>query len=220
MRIAFINPNSTQEMTDNVLEVARSVGGGIHMVGYTNFEGPPAIQGQADGDAAIPGVLKILKSAIEDGADAIVIACFDDTGLMTAQAQSEVPVLGIGQSAYTMATLLGKPFSVVTSLAISIPVIEANIERSGFTGQCVGVHASGLPVLEIDEGSEETCSKLASSIVEWAETDQVDTIVLGCAGMAHLLGDLTDRAKTSLIDGVRASVFLATAASNYREAIL
>lgn len=215
MRIAYINPNATKAMTDSVVAVVRSIAGDTEVVGYTNLDGPPAIQGPEDGAASIPGVLALVDIAVSEGADAIVIACFDDTGLDDACAKSSVPVLGIGQAAYAMASLLGKRFSVVTSLAVSIPVIEENIAKSQFGAACAGVHASGLPVLVIEEGSGATREKLASAIRTTMTSDQVDTVILGCAGMAGLLDDLKLGASGRLIDGVRASYALASALVNF-----
>lgn len=215
MRIAYINPNATDAMTERVTEVVRTLSGTDEVIGYTNVGGPLAIQGPEDGQAAIKGVLALVDTAIAEGADAIVIACFDDTGLDAARAKSSVPVLGIGQAAFTMATLLGKRFSVVTSLAVSIPVIEKNIVHQNFAASCQSVQASHLPVLTIDEGSAETRNTLATAIRTTMATDGVDTIVLGCAGMAHLLDDLKNRTQGLLLDGVRASYALARACAVY-----
>ena len=48
----------------------------------TNYEGPAAIQGKADGDAAINGVLKAINA--NPSCDGFIIGCFDDTGLFEA----------------------------------------------------------------------------------------------------------------------------------------
>ena len=142
MRLVYINPNSTAAMTDSIVGVARAALPEAVVEGLTNTAGPPAIQGPEDGDAAVPGVLDLVRGA--SGADAIVIACFDDTGLAEARGAAACPVLGIGQAAYLMAAVMGRRFSVVTSLAVSVPVIRGNIEAAGFGAACLSVRASGL----------------------------------------------------------------------------
>ena len=80
----IINPNSTQAMTHSILKVARLAAPvDVHLTAVTNHTAPPAIEGPADGDAAVPGVLQ----AIEDNPqyDGYLIACFDDTGLNEAK---------------------------------------------------------------------------------------------------------------------------------------
>lgn len=215
MKIAYINPNSTRAMTDHVVAAAQAALPEVQVVGFTNADGPPAIEGAEDGAAAVPGVLSLLPQARAAGAEAVVIACFDDTGLAQARAQAGCPVLGIGQAAYLMAALLGLRFSVVTSVAVAVPVIEGNITQLGFAGLCASVRASGLPVLAIDEGRPETLDRLAGAIAEAHAMDGADAAILGCAGMAALKPALEDRTDVMLIDGVVASAYLARAAADF-----
>ncbi|SLN55975.1 Asp/Glu/Hydantoin racemase [Aquimixticola soesokkakensis] len=209
MRLVYVNPNATQAMTDGIVAAARRAAPQAQISGRTNRAAPPAIQGPEDGESALPGLLGEVTAAANDGADAIVIACFDDTGLAQARAAVTCPVLGIGQAAYTMASLLGLRFCVVTSLPVSVPVIAQNIADSGFAGLCEGVRASGLPVLEIDAGSPRTRAHLARAISEAAR--DAGAVILGCAGMSPLAEDLRARTGVTLIDGVAASARLAMA---------
>ena len=211
MKLAYINPNATVGMTTGVVTAARKALPEADIFGLTNTSGPVAIQGKADGDAAVPGLLSLLPVARAQGAQAIVIACFDDTGLNEARARAGCPVLGIGQASYVMAQLLGLRFSVITSMAISVPVIEENIREQGFAEICASVRASGLPVLTIDEGAPETIDRIAAEIETARLEDAATCAVLGCAGMAPLQGALAARTSLRLIDGVSASALLAKA---------
>lgn len=211
MKIAYINPNSTEKMTQGVVCSARQAAPDLDIIGLTNRSGPAAIQGAADGEASVPGLLQLLPEARALGADAIVIACFDDTGLAEARAAASCPVLGIGQASYTMAHLYGLRFSVITSLPISVPVIETNIAHHGFGPICASVRASGLPVLTIDEGAPDTVARIADEIDCAAREDQAECAILGCAGMAPLKDALSAQTPVTLIDGVAASAHLARA---------
>lgn len=211
VKLAYINPNATQSMTRGVVAAARRALPGATIFGLTNTGGPAAIQGRADGDAAVPGLLSLLPVARARGAEAIVIACFDDTGLAAARAMAGCPVLGIGEASYVMARLLGLRFSVITSLAISIPVIEDNIRAQGFSGICASVRASGLPVLTIDDGAPDTIARIAEEIETARQRDAATCAVLGCAGMSPLKDALSARTTLPLIDSVAASAHLARA---------
>lgn len=215
MKIAYINPNSSEGMTVSIVDSARKALPGTEIFGLTNTAGPPAIQGPEDGDRAIPGVLDLLPVVRMQGADAIVIACFDDTGLEEAQARSALPVLGIGQASYVMASLFGMRFSVVTSLAVSIPVIGTNIEKLGYSRHCASVRASDLPVLVIDEGGPKVLDRIAAEIEAAVSEDGATAVILGCAGMAPLKEDLEARTDIPLIDGVAASAYLSHAAAGW-----
>jgi len=212
MKIAYINPNATGSMTRAIVTTAQKALPEAEVLGLTNSGGPAAIEGPADGRAAVPGVLQCVARARAMGADAIVIACFDDTGLAEARAAAECPVLGIGQASYMMAALLGLRFSVVTSVAAAIPVIESNIESHGFTAMRAAVRASGLPVLVIDAGAPDTVDHLAREIETARVKDGAGCVILGCAGMSPLKAELGLRAAVPLIDGVAASAVLARAA--------
>ncbi|WP_299938409.1 aspartate/glutamate racemase family protein [uncultured Pelagimonas sp.] len=213
MHLVYINPNATEAMTKSVVSVAAKAVPEVKVSGLTNTKGPAAIEGPQDGAAAIPGVLEYVAEAQALGADAIVIACFDDTGLAEARNLATCPVLGIGHSAYTIASLLGGVFSVVTSVEAAVPVIEGNIKSSGFGGSCAQVHASRLAVLAIEQGGVQMLDQLAQAIVEAKAQSKCATVVLGCAGMAMYHGVLTERTGATLIDGVVASTHLAVAAA-------
>ena len=213
MRILYINPNSTSSMTEAVVTCARKVlPADCEVLGWTNHQGPPAIQGPADGEAALPGLLAQLGPARAAGVDAIIIACFDDTGLEVLRTAADCPVFGIGQAAYSMAALLGGPFSVVTTLAVSVPVIAGNIARQGFTSQCAAVRPTGLPVLEVEAGGARVLERIGQQIALAASEDGAKIAILGCAGMSAHYHDIARTAALPVIDGVRASALFASAA--------
>ena len=211
MRLLYINPNSTAHMTDGIVAVARATLPEAEVIGWTNADGPPAIQGPEDGDAAISGILHLLPDAKAASVDVIVIACFDDTGLAQMRDAAHCPVIGIGQAAFHMAGLLGHRFSVVTTLDVSVPVISANIVRYGFGGSCAKVRASGLGVLEVEAARAPAMRRLSRELMDAEKTDGVTAAILGCAGMAPLRQRLQAETGLQLIDGVASSAALAAA---------
>jgi allantoin racemase len=211
MRLLYINPNSTAHMTDGIVAVAHATLPDADIIGWTNTEGPPAIQGPADGEAAIAGILRLLPDAKAAQVDAIIIACFDDTGLAQMRAAAHCPVIGIGQAAFHMAALLGHRFSVVTTLDVSIPVIAENIATYGFAGQCSRVRASGLGVLEVEAASAPVMQRLSDELHASEAADGVTAAILGCAGMAPLRQRLQAHTNLHLIDGVASAATLACA---------
>ncbi|MDO9638450.1 MAG: aspartate/glutamate racemase family protein [Pseudotabrizicola sp.] len=209
MNLLFLNPNSTVAMTQAMVAVARATDPEAQITGWTNTGGPPAIQGPEDGAAAVAGLLAMLPSAREAGADAIVIGCFDDTGLAQIRATAHCPVIGIGQAAFHVAALLGHRVSVITTLQVSVPVIAANIAAYGFADQVARVRASGLGVLEVDEASPAAIARLDQEILLAGAEDGISAVVLGCAGMAPLVTQLAHGTPMAVIDGVAAATRLA-----------
>lgn len=207
--IVIINPNSTRSMTDAMVQTALKAAPDATIVGWTSTKGPPAIQGEQDGEAAIPPLLELVNDADAAGAKAIIIGCADDTGLDAARASAACPVIGIGQAAYHLASLYGARFSVVTTLEVSIPILVKNIGLQGLNGQLARVRASGVPVLALEVDPENAAQQVKAEIRAAIREDNINSVVLGCAGMVHIAEDSDDVA-IKLIDGVSAAVRFAT----------
>lgn len=215
MRILVINPNTTASMTEKIGRAAQLVAAaGTTIVARNPDTGPASIQGAEDGEAALPGLFAEIDRA--EGFDAMVIACFDDTGLYAARRRTTVPVIGIGEAAYHYAMLVAERFSVVTTLSISIPVIQENIMRYGLAPRCGKVRASNVPVLELERPGSRARETISDEIASALLYDGSDAIVLGCAGMADLAADLSARHHVPVIDGVAAAVKLAEGLATLR----
>lgn len=204
-RILIINPNSTAAMTAEIAEAARACARPDTSITAVNPpDGPASIQGAEDGKNCLPGLFKTFDEALAaHHYDAVIIACFDDTGLFELKQRVPMPVIGIGEAAFHAAAMLGRTFSTVTTLSVSIPVIEANIKAYGFAERSIRVRASEVPVLEIGRRTRQIIHDEARRA---CEEDACDVIVLGCAGMAGLAHTLSTDLGRPVIDGVSAAM--------------
>lgn len=210
MKIFVVNPNTTASMTTKIGAAAQAVArSDTEIVAANSQNGPASIQGYLDVATCIPGLLEEVKN--HPDVDAIVIACFDDTGLDAVRCISSVPVLGIGEAAYHAASMISAKFSVITTLSRSVPGLENNLMRYGLAQKCVRVRATDIPVLKLEEGDPETLEKIKSEIRTAIEVDHAEAIVLGCAGMADLMTELSNEFGLPVVDGVAAAVTLAEA---------
>ncbi|MEM9230500.1 MAG: aspartate/glutamate racemase family protein [Pseudomonadota bacterium] len=209
--IVVINPNSTTAMTQSIGEAARRAVRGVRIEAWTSHDGPAAIEGPEDGAACVPPLLELVQKASDNGAGAIVIGCSDDTGLPEARELAECPVIGIGQAGYHLAALAGPRFSVVTTLPVSIPILEANIAAYGFSDALVRVRAAGVPVLDLENNRSVATARVLEEADRAAEEDGVQSVVLGCAGMSHIPEEAPPGLKLRLIDGVAAATRIAAA---------
>ncbi|WP_420861863.1 aspartate/glutamate racemase family protein [Algirhabdus cladophorae] len=208
--IVLINPNSTETMTKAMLQTAQAAAPHARFEGWTSHDGPASIQGEADGIAATPALLKLVGQASDQGASAIIIGCFDDTALSQAREIAACPVIGIGQAAYHMAALYGPKFSVVTTLPISVPVLKTNIDNYGLSGHLGKVRASDVPVLAIETDPDASATKIIAEIRAANDEDAVQSIVLGCGGMVDIERKAAPVVQTKLIDGVTAAALFAS----------
>lgn len=213
MRLTVINPNTTASMTAKIGAAARAVAAaGTHIDALQPADGPPSIEGYVDDALAVPGLLALLAQCERSAAaDAYVLACFDDTGLDAARCLARAPVVGIGEAAFHLATLVGQRFSVVTTLARSVPVLEHNLARYGLAARCARVRAAEVPVLALEEPGSAARQRISAEIGAALRDDGADAVVLGCAGMADLAAALSAEHGVPVIDGVAAAVKLAEA---------
>ena len=135
MRICVVNPNTTRSMTMKIGAAAKAAASPAVEISAVNPNfGPASIEGYFDEVFSVPGLIEEIGKAA--GADAFVIACFDDTGLDAARCATTAPVVGIGEAAFHMASLIAAKFSVVTTLSRSIALIEHNLVRYGLAARC------------------------------------------------------------------------------------
>ncbi|MDR6756384.1 allantoin racemase [Mycoplana sp. BE70] len=210
MRILVINPNTTTSMTDKIGRAAQAAASpATQIVAVNPKDGPPSIEGYFDEAFVVPGI--IAEMARAGAVDAYVIACFDDTGLDAARCAAEAPVIGIGEAAFHLATLIAGKFSVVTTLARSVPAIEHNLSKYGLASRCAKVRASDVAVLDLESPGSDARRKVSAEIARAVREDGAEAIVLGCAGMADLAHALSLEHGVPVLDGVACAVKLAEA---------
>jgi allantoin racemase len=212
VKLLVVNPNTTASMTARIGEAARAAAGpATEIVAVNPLSGPVSIEGYFDEAFAVPGMLQEILKGEAAAIDAYVIACFDDTGLEAARCCATGPVVGIGEAAFHLASLVAHRFSVVTTLSRSIAPIEANLVKYGLISRCARVRACEVPVLALDDPASGARAKLSAEIGRAKAQDGADAIVLGCAGMAALAAALAREHELPVIDGVAAAVKLAEA---------
>ncbi len=207
IKILVINPNTTASMTKKIESAAKAVAlPTTEIIAINPTSGLASIQGYYDEAVCVPGILELIKETPDF--DAIVIACFDDTGLDAARCLTDKPVLGIGEAAYHMASIISNKFSVITTLSRSVPALEHNLVRYGLSARCGRVRASDVPVLEL-ENPESNARNVISEEIQFAiKEDQAEAIVLGCAGMTDLAQSLSEEHGIPVLDGVACAVSL------------
>lgn len=205
-RIAVINPNTTASMTATIAQAARqAAAAGTAIDAITSSMGPVSIEGYYDEAFAVPGLLREVAVAERAGAQAAVIACFDDTGLDAARAMASIPVIGICEAALVTAAFLAKRFTVVTTMERSRVPIEELAHRYGMAGRA-RIRAANIAVLALEDPNSGARDRLRNEIVRAIGEDNAEAIVLGCAGMADLARTLQAEFGMPVIDGVGAAV--------------
>jgi allantoin racemase len=215
VKILVINPNTSASMTAEIAAAARaaaSVGTEIDCV--APYFGVAAIDSVAESYLSAVGVMDAVARLLDAGGldhDAVVLAGFGEHGKDALQEMLTVPVFDIAECAAHIAHLIGRRFSVVTTLTRSIAPIEDRLMLAGLDAHCVSVRACGVGTAEVDADPAAAVAAIVNEAVRAVSEDGADVICLGCAGMAGVTAAITEKAGVPAVDGVAAAVGLAQA---------
>jgi len=205
-KLLVVNPNTTKSMTVTIADAADRVKGPLtDITAVTSSMGPVSIEGYYDEVFAIPGLLVELAKGQREGADAAIIACFDDTGLDAARTLVDIPVVGICEAAVATTAFIAQKFTIVTTMERSRQPLEHLVQRYGMAHR-TNVRAADIPVLSLEDPTSNARSRLREEIASALRYDRAEAIVLGCAGMADLVEELRAEFGVPVIDGVAAAV--------------
>lgn len=211
MKILVVNPNSTASMTEKIAVAARSVAApGTQIIAVNPDDTPPSIEGHADEALCVAPLMREVAQGCAAGADAVVVACFDDPGLGACRSITDRPVVGICEAAMLMASTIASRFQVVTTLRRAVPHVEDLAQRYGMDKKCTRVRACEVPVLALQEPGSEAQARVREDVL-LAAKDGAEAVILGCAGMADLAAQLTRETGVPVIDGVAAGTKMAEA---------
>jgi allantoin racemase len=215
MRILVINPNTTQAMTDEIAKVALAAAGdGTEVETVQPKAGPRSIEGNADEVLAGYHTLDLVAGT-RGRYDAYVIACYGDPALAACREVSEVPVIGIAEASFHMASLVAYKWSVVTVLPRVKPLLEELVHRNGMEMRCASIRCTPLTVLEIEEDIERTKRMMVEEGRQAIADDGAEAILLGCAGLGPLDKWMQDQLGVPVLDGVACAVKLAEGLHTY-----
>lgn len=212
MKLLVINPNTTAAMTEKIGMCARRFASpGTNIICRNPANGPVSIEGYYDEAIATPGLLVEVRRGETEGADAVLVACFDDPAIGACREIASGPVIGICEAAMHAATMVASSFSVVTTLPRSVPIVEDLVLRYGMERRCRRVRAADIPVLALEEDGSTARQRVRAEIERAIAEDGCEAVVLGCAGMADLVEWLSRETGIPVIDGVVAGVKLSEA---------
>jgi len=200
--ILVINPNSNQAVTDNMSEAVEGLrfAGGPNIRCVTLDEGPVGIETQAHIDAVVDPIVQLIGKST---ADAFVIGCYSDPGLVASREVVKKPVFGLQQAALTTALQQCQNLGVLAMSEMSISRHLAYIERLGF----LPFLAAERPLnMSVDEGRQATnYNRVLEVGKKLVSDDKAQSVVLGCAGLACHRKALEADLGVPVIDPVQAA---------------
>lgn len=215
MKILVLNPNTSAAMTAEIAAAAREAARpDTEIVCMSPQFGAAAIDSAGESYLSAVGVMDVVARLTQDGTfdfDAVVLAGFGEHGRDALAEMLSVPVFDIAECAAHVAHLIGRRFSVITTLARSIPPIEDRLLLAGLNAHCASVRACGLGTAEVDADPAGAVQAIVEEAARAITEDGADVICLGCAGMAGVTAAISAKLGVPAVDGVAAAVALAQA---------
>jgi allantoin racemase len=211
----MVNPNTSATMTREIAAAANAAADvGTEIECTAPHFGVAAIDSAGESYLSAVGVMDVVARLLDTGRfdhDAVVLAGFGEHGKDALQEMLTVPVFDIAECAAHVAHLIGRRFSVITTLARSIAPIEDRLMLAGLNAHCVSVRACGLGTAEVDADPAGAISAIVDEAARAVAEDGADVVCLGCAGMAGVTAAISSKVGVPAIDGVAAAVALAQA---------
>ena len=206
MKILLLNPNMSQEMTNNMAAIARTaVGERAEIIPITAKRGFPYIASRAEAQIAGGLVLEMIAEHARD-VDAVVIAAFGDPGLAGARELFDLPVVGMAEAAVVTAALLGETFAVVTFSPLMTLWYSDCVYATGLGGRLKGVFTPKAPPARLSDVQTEIREDLIEMATTAARQHHADVIILGGAPLAGLAPQIASQVPAIIIDPIISAV--------------
>lgn len=217
MKILFINPNSSDLVTETLRKAAEPLqteSMQIDVVHCCNT--PRGIVSSYDELKAGIAVVELLLQQ-EVNYDGAVIGCFADPGLRAARELIRIPVAGLYESSAIFARMQGRRYSVLASgNEADISPWIGSIRDLGDTDNIASIRYIGSTVEEASKVSDDV---ICQTIDVCRKKDGADTVILGCAAFAGRGESLSKRTDIPVIDGVEEAVRVIEMMVSYRRSI-
>jgi allantoin racemase len=208
MKIVVVNVNTSESMTRSIDTAAkRYASPGTEIVALQPSFGADGVDCNFESYISAVGVMDRVM-AYDLPYDGVVMAGFGEHGRDGLQELIDQPVVEICEASAHVAMLIGRKYSVVTTLQRSVSAIEDRLKISGLWDRCASVRANGMTTQEVDHDLERAMRTIVEQARKAVEEDFAEVICLGCAGMAGLEEQITSTLGVPVIDGVGAAVQL------------
>jgi allantoin racemase len=206
MQLLLINPNTSAEITELVLQHARGFAALQTVIhGVTGRFGARYVATRAAYAVAAHATLDAYAE-YGGNADAVILACFGDPGLFGLRELAHQPVLGLAEAGCQAAARLGGRFAIVTGGERWGPMLEEFVASIGLSNQCAGVSTVAPSGAEIARNPDDALTLLTDACNAAIKKHGADAVILGGAGLAGIAPRIASRVHAPLIDPLQVVV--------------
>ena len=164
-----------------------------------------ALESVYDEYAEIPAQLDEIRRAESDGCHAVIIGCFGDPGIEAAREIVTIPVVGLGETSLTIASMLGTRLGVVTPLQRLLPATLRQIRAAGLSSRLACIESAELSIRAIRDNPEEAFSYILAAAGR-CYANGADSLALACGSMSFYAERLQAELGIPVVHGLRVAV--------------
>lgn len=157
-------------------------------------------------------VIEAGVGAEAEGYDAVVIDTTTDSGIRALRSRLEIPVVGAGMTAYAIAMVLGRRFSVITYTDDHTFLVEDSLRGYELEDRCGSIRAIGMPPVLEDapqEAQEEELRRFAEAGRQAVDADGAHAILLASTTMHKTAKSMSEQLPVPVIDPGPTAIALA-----------
>jgi len=148
-------------------------------------KGPSSIEYFTDEYLAGCSLIKQSIRAEKQGFQAIVIYCFSDVAITAIRENVAVPVIGPGEVSLAVADMISNRFTVITTSKENISRTWRRLRKNTIAKEkMTSVRQLDIHVVDLREDPDNTGKSLYQVCHEAKINEDIDTVILGCLGLA------------------------------------
>ena len=163
----------------------------------------------------LPEILQQITEAEQDRVEAVIIDCMEDPGVEEGRRLVNIPVIGPGHAAMTLAAVLGYKFSILYPLQ-QTALIERLVAHHQLSSMLASIRYLSCGLEGIRASDSATLKALEQTAITAIIEDSAHVIIPACTLTSHLVQQLQERLRKKdypvpVVDGPSAAVKLAEA---------
>jgi allantoin racemase len=179
IKVIYAGPKNQGQEFRKLNDLLRFQDLGVEITFGYNTVGPIHCQTSIEEALARAGMAQQAAIAEQEGMDAIVIESMGDTGLIECREAVSIPVVGMSDISFRIASMLGRKFGLVTVGSWHGYAVERLIKSYGAHSQYVGFQPIHMQPFFTDARSdEEVNARIATAMIKLIKLD-ADTVVFG-----------------------------------------
>jgi allantoin racemase len=205
--LLVINPNTSESVSELLrAHVQAEAGTQVRVRAVTARFGAPYIADEASYSVAERATLDAWATALlapQRAADAVLIGCFGDPGLLALRTISPVPVSGLAEAAFMEAARHGQ-FAIVTGGERWGPMLQRFAQAMGYAPSLAGIHTLVPTGSQLAAEPEVAQALLTQACHDVVREFGAQSVIIGGAGLAGFAAAIQPDLSVPLIDSVLA----------------